>query len=86
MQDPNAGLTRTLGNISKLYPNPASDRLAVQFATAYYGPVDLYDNMGRLLLHTTAQGSSLEVNVESLTAGMYVLRTSQGTANFNISK
>lgn len=86
MQDPNVGVSRILGNISKVFPNPASDRLAVQFATAYYGPVDVYDNMGRLLLHTTAQGSALEVNVESLTAGMYVLRTSQGTANFNISK
>ena len=59
-----------------IYPNPATDRISVNGAD---GPVELYDATGRLI-QTQAMGQSTTLDLRSLPAGIYLLRSGGKTA------
>lgn len=57
---------------ARLYPNPASDRVEISFATPYSGTLQLFDMAGRVLesLEVTEQ-QAVQLNTERLTPGIY---------------
>lgn len=59
-----------------VFPNPASDHIVI---SGVIGPVELYDATGRLL-HTQAINESGIVDLRSLPAGIYLLRSGGKTA------
>jgi len=58
----------------KLFPNPASDQLNIEYENQNYSNilVSFYDLSGKLMLSTYTSGEPL--NISSLNNGMYVLR------------
>jgi hypothetical protein len=57
----------------QIYPNPASDMVTIELATALSGTsrVSLYDMQGRLVLDKTFSEKSIRLNVKPLQAGVY---------------
>lgn len=86
MQDPNIGVQRITGNIVKLYPNPTKDRLELQFEELYKGAIEVVDYQGRVVLTQMASGSAATVDLTGVEAGLYVLRTKEGSATFIVAK
>jgi len=72
-------------NIS-IYPNPTIEEMMIDNAAA--GTVlDIYNNTGSLVLHTTLKGDKDNVNVSNLSSGIYRIRFTnkeggQGSSNF----
>ena len=68
----------------KVYPNPASERLLVELECTGSDGIkcQLLDPMGKLVreVHMSCQGGTqkLEVPVEGLSNGVYILKTSLG--------
>ncbi len=60
-----------------VYPNPADDLLYVVFNSIQEGPVDLYDQLGRRVLHATLVEGKAQLNMQSLAAGVYFLIAGQ---------
>lgn len=60
-----------LAPISRLYPNPAIDRMRIEFAAASEYQLRLYDAMGRLMASRTVTEPTVEWNVAELPAGLY---------------
>jgi len=63
-------------NISEIlvYPNPASDRLWIQFATTGKFEVALFDNNGQLVNQpVSTPGNTMEMNISELKTGIYFL-------------
>jgi hypothetical protein len=57
----------------QIYPNPASDMVTIELATALSGTsrVSLYDMQGRLVLDKTFSEKSIRLDVKPLQAGVY---------------
>jgi hypothetical protein len=65
--------------VIKVFPNPATDRVTVQFPMQWQHKsisIELVDDIGRLLLHRTVQrvGTTESIAVEKLARGYYTLR------------
>ncbi|MFN8165899.1 MAG: T9SS type A sorting domain-containing protein [Bacteroidia bacterium] len=73
------------GNI-EVYPNPASSSLTLQFSGSTQ-PVNfgIFDYTGRLVQTGTSEGASL-LDVKSLPAGIYTVRSGKQSALFVVSK
>ena len=59
----------------KVYPNPSHDRVTVQFGNISTQAVELYDMTGRLVRKTNCNGTSTQLSLSGLPAGVYYLRT-----------
>lgn len=58
-----------------MYPNPASENLTIQLpSSSEKATVQFYDYLGRLALTETVFSSNDKINVESLNAGVYILK------------
>lgn len=81
-------------DFGKVYPNPASSELNVQFATAASGRLQLIDAMGRIVKEKVLNGDLTDMtetlDVSDLRSGIYTLRfvsrESQSTASIVIRK
>lgn len=81
-------------DFGKVYPNPASSELYVQFISAANGRLQMIDAMGRVVKERVLHGDLSEVtetlDVSDLRAGIYTLRfigrDSQSTASIVIRK
>ncbi|HTF04986.1 MAG TPA: T9SS type A sorting domain-containing protein, partial [Bacteroidia bacterium] len=63
-----------------LYPNPASDKLTLQFATAEERTVRLYNALGELVLVSVSYGSQIEIDLSGRAQGLYTVQVeSSGT-------
>ena len=60
----------------KIYPNPCSDKVMVEFGTWNY--LEIYDTKGSLLSQYTLQGKNIEVNMSGFENGMYIFRFKDG--------
>lgn len=59
----------------EMYPNPATSELNIQFPSdANEAIVEFYDTMGRLSLSKKITKSNLNINVSSLSSGIYLLK------------
>jgi hypothetical protein len=66
------------GNPLRIYPNPASDRLIVDFNTTpeEYGGFDILNSMGKKILSVAYSGSQVSIPLDNMTNGIYVIRFS----------
>lgn len=68
--------------ISGAYPNPANDQLNVIFGSAIKnGQLEIIDQTGRVVMRQNANGKNLSLNVETLPAGIYLLRAFDENGN-----
>ena len=71
-----------------LYPNPASERMLIDFEAANSGEltVELSDATGKIMLasnQSLSEGSNqIEVNVANLPAGLYIVTLQDGTQSY----
>jgi hypothetical protein len=65
----------TLQDISlRVFPNPASDLVTVQWSSLNNIEVSIFNQLGRRLLSTEVNGSQLEINTRNLSSGIYFLK------------
>lgn len=58
-----------------MYPNPASDELTIQLPSgSEVASVEFYDYLGRLALTQNISQTSNHINVQNLSAGVYILK------------
>ena len=58
----------------KVFPNPADNTLNVELAKGVNGTLTLFDMNGKAVLSQLVSGSSVQMDISSLSAGNYVLR------------
>lgn len=75
---PGNAITEAQSQKLLIYPNPAIDHIVVDGAN---GLIELFDSMGRLLLHTSSQ-DTLSIDVSNLPKGLYIIRTANTAAKF----
>ncbi len=64
-------------NVVLLYPNPASDVLGVYFTNSEIKLLELFQLDGKLLYSETSISNQVNISVENLPAGMYLLRITE---------
>lgn len=68
----------------KMYPNPATDFVTINFEDATNGNVNIYNIAGQMIYNKSfSQQSYIQLNIESLFNGMYIVevRTEKGSFN-----
>ncbi|MCF8276451.1 MAG: T9SS type A sorting domain-containing protein [Flavobacteriales bacterium] len=78
-----SGIADVERNAISVYPNPTKDQ--INFSTEEQGTVEVIDATGRTVLNATSVVGQNRLNVSSLPAGVYTLRTigkQIGTAHF----
>lgn len=76
------GVSATLAENIKVYPNPAADYITVSNANYTFGDkILVYDLSGKELVNTFINGTEERVDVSTLTKGLYIyqIRNEQGT-------
>jgi hypothetical protein len=65
-------------NTLRIYPNPASDRLIVDFntTTEEYGGFDILNSTGKKILSVAYSGRQVSIPLDNMTNGMYFIRFS----------
>ncbi len=60
-------------------PNPASDHLTIEFGTAQVSSVDVYDILGKQVIHAavTQGASKLVLPISTITSGSYTVRINE---------
>lgn len=62
-----------------IYPNPASsDRIYITTKLSESKEVDIFDVLGKKVLHATITGK--ELNISELTPGVYIIKIKEGDA------
>ncbi|MEO8146083.1 MAG: T9SS type A sorting domain-containing protein [Bacteroidia bacterium] len=69
------------GSILNVYPNPASDFLAVN-CTAKNSVVEIADLTGRIVLYETFSTGTKNLNIEMLSAGVYTVTVTAGDKKY----
>ena len=74
-QDGLVGIEDLQGNMMQVYPNPAKDVLYIECSQAAESMQwSLVNNLGQVVREGVSNGGRQEINVKSLTDGMYVIR------------
>ena len=67
-------ISKMENDLFKLYPNPTSEKLRVQFSQSYSGKWQVTDVSGRVILTGNTRQSNLElIDVSSLKSGVYTI-------------
>ena len=74
--------TAETGAVLQLWPNPATDRLTIELQNGNSQDISIYNVMGRLLMHTTLHSGRATLDLQSLPAGLYILRCGPTTTKF----
>jgi Leucine-rich repeat (LRR) protein len=70
-----------------LYPNPTAGRFTVAVPASQLGTkLVLYNAIGKLVLQTTLLQSSTDINIENLSKGMYLVKTTNVQGNSTMQK
>lgn len=86
MADGNVGIRPVKGNIGKLYPNPASEQLHIEFVKPYQGIIELTDQTGRVVSKQIVNGLHTSIDVSGLNSGLYTVSSIEGASTVVISK
>ena len=68
-----------------IYPNPAADNLSVDFGSQVEkASISIFDLQGRHMINKSAANTQIEnLDVSSLSSGIYFIKITQGDNNFN---
>lgn len=86
MNNPSIGVKVITGNISAIYPNPATEVVRIQFVKDYNGVVEILDATGRLVISQFVSGQSAVLPLLNLRNGLYTLRTTEGSASLMVAR
>ncbi|HNR18841.1 MAG TPA: T9SS type A sorting domain-containing protein [Bacteroidia bacterium] len=69
-----------------VYPNPSKDKINIKSNKLVIENAELINAMGKVLTQTKAEANAVEVNLQNITSGIYVLRikTDKGVVNKKI--
>ncbi len=59
-----------------IYPNPAIDKLTIEFAEEYKMSIQIYNIVGDCILQTELNNGAKTIDISSLAKGIYVIRMS----------
>lgn len=68
---------KTLTDFVKVYPNPATDWLTIDWQGNNIEELYLYDYLGRLQLTIRPQNPKMNIDIQALSAGIYFLSTKE---------
>lgn len=70
----------------KLYPNPANDKLSIIFNSKYSAIIQLYNQLGELVIEEKVNTDKAEINTALFTNGIYLLsvKTKEGISSKKI--
>jgi hypothetical protein len=68
------GLNDVASKTVSVYPNPASNRLTIQWPSTSQKQVEIVDAFGKIALATSANGNNITLDTSSLSNGVYTLR------------
>lgn len=86
MVDPNVGIRPVSGSIHRVYPNPASNDVFLEFARSLNGNLDVVDCTGKVVQTYKLNGNQMKLNVAELTPGIYLIRCEEGSAMLSVSR
>ncbi len=71
------------GFVSDIYPNPAEREIRIDFKKSMDAQVQIYDLSGKLALKTQVTGQQNNINIQSLTSGLYIIKvqSSEGSVS-----
>jgi len=76
-----AGIGSNNKSIFAVYPNPSSDKnITIANSTHQDGSVAIFSLTGAKVFEAKVSGASVQINLSSLSTGMYVVRFTTGTA------
>lgn len=58
---------------TKLYPNPGESIINLEFSTSFVGSIFILDNTGKTILQKTINNSSIQIDINFLTNGIYYI-------------
>lgn len=73
--------TKPLTNCFKIFPNPAKDRLTLDFEGSFEGELSIIDSSGKLFMEQKVNlpiGGQFDLNIQPLPNGMYIFKLSDG--------
>jgi len=68
------GLNDFASKTLSVYPNPASNRLTIQWSSTSQKQVEIVDAFGKIALATSTNGNNITLDTSSLSNGVYTLR------------
>lgn len=84
----NSSINENAAFISNAFPNPTNDIITIQTKADGNGTLDVFNITGKKVMNQTINGSTNTVSMETLPAGVYVFKISQGenTATVRVVK
>lgn len=80
-QEPKSGASSTIENLN-FYPNPVTNgKIYITSKNTASKEITIYDVLGKLVLQTTLNVNSKEVNVGALNSGVYIIKIKEGDAS-----
>ena len=85
MVDSNAcvGVNEAADIIESIYPNPANDMVTVSLKNDQPSNITIYNVMGQAVKTIYATEAKTTVNINDLSAGMYIISVEQNGLRFN---
>lgn len=68
----------TIDNLVTVYPNPTSDYFQVEFTNNESTKIEIYNQLGQVLITEIVPASGRQINISSLNSGVYFLRATVG--------
>ncbi|WP_396177471.1 T9SS type A sorting domain-containing protein [Flavobacterium sp.] len=79
-QEPKSSSSQTIENLN-FYPNPVTNgKIYITSKNTTSKEISIYDVLGKLVLQTTLNVNSKEVNVGTLNSGVYIIKIKEGDA------
>ena len=73
-------------NTLTLYPNSANSMLYLESTEDLSGVVTIFNALGKPVKSVTASGSKINLPVDDLPSGLYILKINDNTVRFSIVK
>ena len=79
-QEPRNASSATIENLN-FYPNPVTNgKIYITSKNISAKEISVYDVLGKLVLQTSLNTNSKEVNVSALNSGVYIIKIKEGDA------
>ncbi|PKP50872.1 MAG: hypothetical protein CVT94_00435 [Bacteroidetes bacterium HGW-Bacteroidetes-11] len=68
------GLPESIKFVSRIYPNPATDNVTIEFPESENVVIEICSLEGKIVHHLNASGKSTTLNISELQRGVYIIR------------
>jgi hypothetical protein len=72
------GIRDTRSNLARIYPNPASDMITVEYRGSGEATIMVYDMLGKMVMSRIHEADVSTLNISGLQKGIYLIRVSDG--------